>query len=85
MGIKFDKLEKALYHIRVNYFGCDTDDLVVRIRELCDGDAIIGVWTNKNEEVGKFFLSTVITEITLLQQGKIDFCDLSANNMKEDR
>ena len=84
MGIKFNKLEKALYHIRVNYFGCDTDDLNVRIRELCDGDALIGVWTSKNKKVGEFFLSTVTTEIALLQQGKIDFCDLCANNVRKD-
>ena len=84
MAINFTELESALYHIRVNYFGCDAEGLSVQIRGLGDGDTIIAVWNDKCKKIGEFFLSTVIEEIALLQKGRIDFCDLSANNIEED-
>ena len=84
MAINFTELESALYHIRVNYFGANAEGLSVQIRGLGDGDTIIAVWDDKYKKVGEFFLSTVIEEIALLQEGRIDFCDLSANNVEEE-
>ena len=84
MTIKFNELEKALYHIRVNYFGANADNLLIQVSGYANGDTIIDVWNEYLKRVGNFMLSEVIEEITLLQQGKIDFCDLSANNVEED-
>jgi hypothetical protein len=85
MAIKFNELEKALYHIRVNYFFCDTDNLSVQIYGRGNGDTVIAMLDEKTyKKVGEFFLSEVFEEITLLQQGKIDLCDLSANNVEWD-
>ena len=84
MAINFAELESALYHIRVNYFGCDANGLSIQIYGRGNGDTIIAVWNDKHKKVGEFFLSEVITEIILLQQGKIDFCDLCANNVEDD-
>ena len=83
MAINFNELESALYHIRVNYFCCNADNLRVQLSARGDGDTVIDVWNEHNEWVGNFFLSTVTEEIALLQQGSIDFCDLSANNVED--
>ena len=84
MAINFNELETALYHLRVNYFFCNTDNLRVQLFGYADGDTVINVWDEHNRQVGHFFLSTVIEEIALLQEGRIDFCDLSANDIDED-
>ena len=84
MAINFNELESALYHIRVNYFFCDADNLRIQLSARGDGDTIIDVWDERNRRVGNFFLSTITEEIALLQQGSIDFCDLSANNVDEE-
>lgn len=84
MTISFTELESALYHIRVNYFGANAEDLSVQLRGIFNGDALIVVWNDRNKKVGEFFLSAVIEEVALLQQGKIDFCDLSANEIEEE-
>ena len=82
MAINFDELESALYHIRVNYFfGC-SDNLTIQLSARGNGDIIIDVWDENLKRVGNFMLSEVSEEIALLQQGKIDFCDLSANNIE---
>ena len=84
MAINFNELEKALYHIRVNYFCCCADDLRIQLSFRGDGDTVIDVWDENNCRVGNFLLSDVTEEIALLQQNLIDFCDLSANNVEED-
>ena len=84
MAISFTELESALYHIRVNYFGANAEDLRVQLRGIFNGDTLIVVWNDKNKKVGEFFLSTVVEEVALLQQGTINFCDLSANNVEEE-
>jgi hypothetical protein len=84
MAINFNELESALYHIRVNYFFCNTDNLSIQIYGRGNGDTVIAVWNDKYKKVGEFFLSEVTEEIVLLQQGKIDFCDLSANNAEDE-
>ena len=84
MAINFNELESALYHIRVNYFFCDADNLRIQLSARGNGDTVIDVWNEQNKRVGNFFLSDVIEEIALLREGKIDFCDLSANNVEED-
>ena len=84
MAIDFNELEKALYHIRVNYFLCDTDNLRIQLSARADGDTVIDVWNERNRRVGNFFLSTIIEEIELLQQGSLDLCDLSANNIEDE-
>ena len=84
MAINFNELESALYHLRVNYFNCSADNLRILISGRGNGDTVIDVWDEDNYQIGNFFLSEVIEEIALLQQGKIDFCDLSANNIEED-
>ena len=84
MAINFTELESALYHIRVNYFGANAEGLSIQIYGRGNGDTIITVWNDKYKKVGEFFLSEVVAEIILLQQGKIDFCDLCANNVEED-
>lgn len=84
MAINFNELESALYHLRVNYFGCNADNLSIQISGYANGDTIIDVWNEHLKRIGNFMLSEVIEEIALLQQGKIDFCDLSANNVEEE-
>ena len=84
MAINFNELESALYHIRVNYFGANADNLRIQLFGRADGDTVIDVWDEHNRRVGRFFLSTVVEEIALLQEGRIDFCDLSANDVEED-
>ena len=84
MAINFTELESALYHIRVNYFGANVEGLSVQIYGRGSGDTIIAVWNNKYKKVGEFFLSEVVEEIALLQEGRIDFCDLCANNVEEE-
>ena len=84
MAINFNELESALYHLRVNYFGGSADNLSIQISGYANGDTIIDVWNEYFKRIGNFMLSEVIEEIALLQQGKIDFCDLSANNIEED-
>ena len=84
MVINFTELESALYHIRVNYFGCDAEGLSVQLRGLYNGDTLVVVWNDRNKKVGEFFLSVVIEEVALLREGKIDFCDLSANDIEDD-
>ena len=84
MAINFDELEIALYHIRVNYFFyADTNNLRIQFSARGNGDTIIDVWDKDNKHIGNFFLSDVIEEILLLQEDKIDFTDLSANNVED--
>ena len=83
MAINFNELEMALYHIRVNYFFCaDTSNLRIQFSSRGNGDTIINVWDKDNKHIGNFFLSEVIEEILLLQENKIGFTDLSANNVE---
>lgn len=84
MAMNFNELEKALYHIRVNYFGGSADNLSIQLSGYANGDTIIDVWNEYFKRVGNFMLSEVIEEIALLQQGKIDFCDLCANNAEDE-
>ena len=84
MAMNFNELENALYHIRVNYFGCNADNLSIQLSAYANGDTIIDVWNEYFKRVGNFMLSEVVEEIALLQAGKIDFCDLSANNAEDE-
>lgn len=84
MAINFNDLETALYHIRVNYFCSCADGLRVQVYARGNGDTVIDVWNEQNHRVGSFFLSDLVEEIALLQQGKIDFTDLNANNAEDD-
>lgn len=84
MTISFTELESALYHIRVNYFGANAEGLSVQLRGLYNGDTVVTVWNDRNKKVGEFFLSFVVEEVALLQQGKLDFCALSANEIEEE-
>ena len=85
MAINFNELEEALYHIRVNHLGnCDPTKWRIQFSFRGDGETIIDVWNEYFKRVGNFMLSEVIEEIALLQAGKIDFCDLSANNAEDE-
>ena len=84
MAINFTELETALYHIRVNYFCCDADNLRIQISARGNGDTVIDVWDANDRRVGNFYLSDVIEEVALLRMGRIDYCDLSANNAEDD-
>jgi hypothetical protein len=84
MAMNFNELEIALYHIRVNYFGGSSDNLSIQLSAYANGDTIIDVWNEYFKRVGNFMLSEVVEEIALLQAGKIDFCDLSANNAEDE-
>ena len=82
MCMNLNELESALYHIRVNYF-FNADNLRIQFSARGNGDTIIDVFDESDKWIGNFFLSDITEEIALLQQGKIDFCDLSANNAEE--
>lgn len=84
MCMNFNELEAALYHIRVNYFFADASNLRIQFSARGNGDTIIDVFDDNNKWVGNFRLSDITEEIALLQQGKIDFCDLSANNAEDE-
>ena len=83
MAINYEQLEKALYHIRVNYLWNTPKDWQLMIAERGNGDIEIDVFENGEKEIGRFYLSEVIEEIELLQAGKIEFCDLSANRHED--
>ena len=84
MAMNFQELEQALYHIRVNYFFCaDPNELRIQLSHIGNGDTIIDVWDENDKHIGAFSLAFVTEEIALLQQNKIDFTDLDANNAEE--
>jgi hypothetical protein len=84
MAMNFHELEQALYHIRVNYFFCaDPSKLRIQLSHIGNGDTIIDVWDKDNKHIGNFSLAFVTEEIALLQQNKIGFTDLDANNAEE--
>lgn len=85
MAINFNELEEALYHIRVNHLGsCDATKWRIQFSFRGDGDAIIDVWDEKDKWIGHFLLSNLTEELALLRAGKMDFCDLDANEVEEE-
>lgn len=85
MAINFNELEEALYHIRVNHLGnCDPTKWRIQFSFRGDGDTIIDVWDENNKRIGNFQLSDLTEELALLRAGKLDFCDLYANNAEDD-
>lgn len=82
MGIDFNALENAIYHIRVNYMCCqDMTGWQIQFSPRGNGDVEIDLWDDKLNRVGNFFLSELTEEIAMLANGKMDFCDLDANNL----
>lgn len=85
MCMNFNELEEALYHIRVNYlWGYDYTKCKIQFSFRGDGDAIIDVWDEKDKWIGHFLLSNLTEELALLRAGKMDFCDLDANEVEEE-
>lgn len=85
MAINFNKLEEALNHIRVNHLGnCDSTNWRIQFSARGNGDTVIDVWDENNKRIGSFYLSDLTEELELLRAGKLDFCDLYANNAEDD-
>ena len=85
MAINFNELEEALYHIRVNHLGnCDSTKWRIQFSARGNGDTVIDVWNEDDKRIGSFYLSDLTEELALLRQGKLDFCDLYANNAEDE-
>ena len=85
MGITFNELEEALNHIRVNHLGnCDSTKWRIQFSARGNGDTVIDVWDEDDKRIGSFHLSDLTEELALLRQGKLDFCDLYANNAEDE-
>ena len=85
MAINFNELEEALNHIRVNHLGIgDSTKWRIQFSARGNGDTVIDVWDEDNKRIGSFYLSDLTEELALLRQGKLDFCDLYANNAEDE-